>query len=660
MSEKIKCVFYCRVSTKSDDQLNSFENQQKFFNDFIEKNKDKYSVYKSDINNQTGIYADRGISGTLLHRENFEKMLFECGLDCLEYSYTVDTRTDIDDKSYSVEYKDYKVQYNENAKNPKFTEIIVKSTSRFARNILVTEILRKLSAIGVYVTFLDINKSTRNPDDLIIIQFFQQFDEMFSRDLSKKLLLANRQSAENQILRSNHDIYGYKYISRRVTKEPNNRLEIIKEEAYIIRLMFRLYFGCFKVVDEQNPQPMDNCNFNCPSCTINKTLKLEDKPEEGLGFRKLLYVINSIYKFRTRKGKEFKQTTIKHIFENEKYAGYLNNRKFDHGTVFAKNNTPKIREDYNLVFRPDLVPPIISKELFDLCVDKKNKKAGDTLGRFIGVPTKYRGFIRCGNCGEIYTHNISNDNKGYYCCKTKRLKNKDACNNINIFDYQIEQKIQELAAGALNTLITSENVDVISALVKVIEDKLDFIERNRDTDEISTLHDSLERDKKALQRLITDKALADFPEVYDTPISEITSRLKDNTAKYDKLSKKPKEFIDECLELFTTCNTIISMSETIQDTYTEDEVRDIVECFIIYGEPIKIRGVWQPPNPRIKVELKTTATAKRLTNYDINALTIKSVVYNMGIVDSSPLEEAKTYLSELEEKLTTLKKLYYK
>ena len=40
-------------------------------------------------------------------------MLWDCGLDCHEYSYTVDTRTDIDDKSYTVEYKDYKIEYNE-------------------------------------------------------------------------------------------------------------------------------------------------------------------------------------------------------------------------------------------------------------------------------------------------------------------------------------------------------------------------------------------------------------------------------------------------------------------------------------------------------------------------------------------------------------------
>ena len=609
-NEKIKCVFYCRVSTKTDDQINSFENQQKFFYDFIEKNKNKYTVYKSDTNENEGIYPDKGISGTLLHRKSFEKMLWDCGLDCHEYSYTVDTRTDVDDKTYSIEYKDYKIQYNENAKEPKFTEIIVKSTSRFARNIMVTEILRKLMSIGVYVTFLDINKSTRNPDDLIIIQFFQQFDEMFSRDLSKKLLMANQQSAENQILRSNGNILGFKYLSRKVTKKPNNELKIVEKEAYIVRMIFRLYLGCFKVENEETPNEMTMCDFKCSSCDIFHNLTTMD----GIGFRMILHTLNNIYKFRTRKGKEFKQTTLKHIMVNEKYAGYLNNRKYDHGTIFDKNNTPQIREGYEIVYRPDLIEPIISKELFDLCTDKRIVKAGDTTGIFKGAASKFKGFIKCSNCGEVYTHNKSNDGKGYYNCKTKKQKGMKVCNNINIFDTQIEDKMSKLANGELNKLITSENIKVISVLVKEIEDKLKFIEQNRNTKEVATLQTAIEKDKRALQRLITDKAMADYPELFDAPIMEITNRLKTTTDKYDRLTKKPKIYIDECVALFNTCQEIISMSETMQEKYTEDELKELIECFNIYGEPVRIKGLWQSPTPIIEVVFKTTATAKNLTN----------------------------------------------
>lgn len=653
MSEKVKCVYYCRVSTNSDDQLNSINYQKDFFKDFIDRNKDKYTVYKNESNMFTGIYDDKGISGTLLHREKFEHMLAECGLDCKEYKYKVYTRTDVDDGKYSIEYKDYQIQYNENAKNPLFSDIIVKSTSRFARNIMVTEILRKLSAIGVYVTFLDINKSTRNPDDIMIIQLFQQFDEMFSRDLSKKLLLANKQSAENQILRSNGNIFGFKYLSRRITKKPNNQLKIIEKEAYIIQMIFRLYLGCLKVENEDNPDNMSDCNFECSACTIYPNLTSMD----GIGFRMILHTLNNIYGFKTRKGKDFKQTTLKHIMENEKYAGYLNNRKYEHPTIFETSGKIKIREDYELIYRPDLIEPIISKELFDLCTKKRTVKAGDSTGIYKGKATKYKGFIRCGNCGNVYTHNVSNDNKGYYNCKTKKQKGMKVCNNINVFDTQIEDNINELCNSELNDLITSENIRVVNVLVNEIIDKLDFIERNRNPEEVSILKDSIEKDKRALQRLIIDKAMADYPELFNEPITEINDRLKNTTEIYDKLTKKPKTYIEECLTLFNTCNEIIDSSENMQETYTEEEIRELVECFNIYGEPIRVKGLWQSPKPSIVPVLKVTATARKLTNLEVSIFTTRDLGIDLG-VNNTELENVKAYLLDLEKKLNSFKETY--
>ena len=113
------------------------------------------------------------------------------------------------------------------------------------------------------------------------------------------------------------------------------------------------------------------------------------------------------------------------MFENEKYCGYLNNGKWNHGTVFNYFSSPKLRENYKdiLQYRPDLIDPIISIELFDLCTAKRLVKAGDTTGKFKGVHTKYKGKIYCGKCGNVYTHNTASDaaRSGYYNCKTKRL-----------------------------------------------------------------------------------------------------------------------------------------------------------------------------------------------------------------------------------------------
>ena len=65
--EKINVAAYARVSTDSDDQINSFESQKKYYESKINKNNDWRLV---------NIYADYGISGTNIYkRENFLRMI---------------------------------------------------------------------------------------------------------------------------------------------------------------------------------------------------------------------------------------------------------------------------------------------------------------------------------------------------------------------------------------------------------------------------------------------------------------------------------------------------------------------------------------------------------------------------------------------------------
>ena len=46
---------YCRVSTDKDDQINSFESQQRYFKEYINRQPD-WELYE--------VYADEGITGT--------------------------------------------------------------------------------------------------------------------------------------------------------------------------------------------------------------------------------------------------------------------------------------------------------------------------------------------------------------------------------------------------------------------------------------------------------------------------------------------------------------------------------------------------------------------------------------------------------------------
>src|SRR5699024_12009325 len=60
----------CRVSTDSEEQINSYKNQLAYYTEKIGGN----PAWK-----MAGIYADEGITGTSMkHREDFKRMLRAC------------------------------------------------------------------------------------------------------------------------------------------------------------------------------------------------------------------------------------------------------------------------------------------------------------------------------------------------------------------------------------------------------------------------------------------------------------------------------------------------------------------------------------------------------------------------------------------------------
>lgn len=636
MKKSIKVACYCRVSTGSKEQLDSFENQKQFFEEYV-KEHHEYELYH--------IYADKGVSGTLLKREEFEQLLKDAGLNACEYKYKVARFNDIDKREHEIEYKDYKIEFS--GTKPKFEEILVKNTSRFARNIMVVDVLRKLRANGVYVRFLDINKSTRNEDDIAIIQFFQQFDEMFSSDLSRKLLAANKQSRQNKILRTNHDLFGYVYKPRSSRME-NNRLIAIKEEALIVQTIFRLYLGCYKITNEEEPEQLKKCSFRCSECKEYKALNQTD----GLGFRLILHMLNNVLKYRTRKGKEFAQSTLKHIFENEKYAGYINTGKWDHGTIFDKRSAPKIRKEYLLEYNPEVIEPIISKELFDLCTNKRLGKVNEeNRGIFKGKHTKYKGLIYCARCGEVYTHNISSDKKGYYNCKTKRLKNKNHCSNVNIFDWQIDEHIKKLAQGMFNELIEIDNIGLINTLVKQIKENIESVTQPK-LDRIQELKLEILEDKRALKKLYERFSYTTVNEqVLNNLIVEKEKIIQDAEKELEQLLKKPRVIIENTESMLNKCYGILKLNSNKKEVYTEEEILSNIERLVIYGDPIKENGVWQTPRPSIQTVLKVT----NQTKIDITA---PLVLKNLGLADNNIEAQIAHILDQLKEEIQVIKDKY--
>ena len=651
--KKIKTVCYCRVYTSSKEQFNSFENQKEFFEKYIREHPE-YELYKSK-ECPTGIYADRGISGTHFNRPQFELMLKAAGILIQKTEYVNLPKKDSEGQEMLVTYKEYTSTFSKEP--PQFTLILVKNTSRFARNIIITDIIRKLSTVGVYVKFLDIDKSTENESDLTIIQFFQTLDEMFSRDLSRKLLSANQQSRDNQILRSNYDLFGYQYHKRKNRTE-NNYLTIIPKEAEIVRMIFRLYLGCFYVDPYGKDKPsMPPCDFKCSECPIKENLQ----GNSGMGFRSIMQTLNDVYGFKTRKGKRFAQSTLKHIFENEKFAGYLNNGKWDHGPLFNKHTSPKLRENYKeyLHYRPDLIPPIISLELFDLCTAKRLGKADIWGNYFRGKPTEYKGKLYCGTCGWVMTHNIGNNGNGLYNCRNKKLNGSHHCSNGNIYDYQIKEIIERLCNGELYEIINQRTILFIGTVINLIEDKLDFIRRNRDDAEVEELHKKITDYTNGLSNLYLQKALSTTdPTAIQITIDRLEAELPQLKEEYAKKTKKPAQLLKECADLKRLCYTGLAAMENPKTTYTEEELWEKVEKFTVYSEVQKIRGgMHGAPKVSAVPVLKTENLLSSQFGIDLDPTT-PPILTDFGLENESFTDQVKKRLQELEDELQPFETLY--
>ena len=132
---------YCRVSTDSDDQVNSFLNQVRYYTDFI-RTTDKMEL--------VDIYADEGITGTSLNkREDFKRMLNDARLG-------------------------------------KIDRIYVKSVQRFARNSLeCLESVRKLAEYGASVYFENDRIDTRSMSSEMILARMRILTTLKISDSSK-------------------------------------------------------------------------------------------------------------------------------------------------------------------------------------------------------------------------------------------------------------------------------------------------------------------------------------------------------------------------------------------------------------------------------------------------------------------------------------------
>lgn len=185
----LRVTYYARVSSESDEQLNSLDNQIAYYEDLIRRNRAWTYVPG---------YVDEGLSGiSTKKRKHFNEMIAD-------------------------------------AKEGAFDLIITKEISRFARNTLDSlQYTRELLGWGVGVFFQNDNINTLDEDAELRLTIMSSIAQDELRKLSSRVKFGHQQAIKSNVVLGNSRIFGY--------KKDEKRLVIDESQAPMVRDLFRLY-----------------------------------------------------------------------------------------------------------------------------------------------------------------------------------------------------------------------------------------------------------------------------------------------------------------------------------------------------------------------------------------------------------------------------------
>lgn len=185
----LRVTYYARVSSESDEQLNSLDNQIAYYEDLIRRNR-AWTYIQG--------YVDEGLSGiSTKKRKHFNEMIAD-------------------------------------AKEGAFDLIITKEISRFARNTLDSlQYTRELLGWGVGVFFQNDNINTLDEDAELRLTIMSSIAQDELRKLSSRVKFGHQQAIKSNVVLGNSRIFGY--------KKDEKRLVIDESQAPMVRDLFRLY-----------------------------------------------------------------------------------------------------------------------------------------------------------------------------------------------------------------------------------------------------------------------------------------------------------------------------------------------------------------------------------------------------------------------------------
>lgn len=187
----LRVAAYCRVSSDSTDQLNSYVSQIQFYTEYIGQHPDWELA---------DIYADEGLTGTKIeNRLELQRLIAD-------------------------------------SRKGKIDRVIVKAISRFARNLYdCLSLARLLKSYGTSIYFEEQKIDTAEMNDELMLTMQSMAAQAESMTISQNMRWSYQKRMEKGEFIGTVSPYGYKLI--------NGTLEIYEPEAAIVRRIFDMYLS---------------------------------------------------------------------------------------------------------------------------------------------------------------------------------------------------------------------------------------------------------------------------------------------------------------------------------------------------------------------------------------------------------------------------------
>ena len=414
--------------------------------------------------------------------------------------------------------------------NKKIDFVITKSISRFARNTIdCLEIVRKLTDLGVFIYFEKENINTQSMESELMLTILSSLAENESISISENNKWSIQKRFRNGTYKLSYPPYGYDYI--------DGQIVVNKKQAEVVKRIFTDALagkGTQKIAQELN--------------------------DEGV---------------RTKKGGQWRGSTIRGILRNEKYTGDALLQKTYTVDFLSKKrvvNNGIVPQYYVENSHEPIIPRGIFMQVQEELVRRANLYTGKN-GKKRVYSSKYAlsSIVYCSECGEIYRR-VHWNNRGcrsivWRCVSRLEEKGSD-CTSPTVN----EEVLQAAVVKAINELLASKDT-FLSTLQANIETVLNE-EHDKITNDIDV---KLEELQNELLRLANSKT--DYEEV-----AEEIYRLREQkqNALVENAEREGKR------QRIAEMTDFLNEQSCELEEYDEQLVRRLIEKVTIYEDKLTV------------------------------------------------------------------------